>query len=49
MGTLYYVAITTGDSNTIMGLFVLTVGVYIIARFLLEIIYVALDPRVRVR
>jgi peptide/nickel transport system permease protein len=49
MGTLYYVAITTGDTNTVMGLFVLTVGVYIVARFLLEIIYVALDPRVRAR
>lgn len=49
MGTLYYLAITVGDTNTVMGLFVITVGVYIAARFLLEIIYVIIDPRVRVR
>jgi len=49
MGTLYYLAITNGDTNTVIGLFVITVSVYILARFILEIIYVIIDPRVRVR
>ncbi|MEM0002429.1 MAG: ABC transporter permease [Desulfurococcaceae archaeon] len=49
MGTLYYNAIISGDSQTIMGLFVVYVGVYLCARFILEILYVIIDPRVRVR
>ncbi|MGC8953192.1 MAG: ABC transporter permease [Desulfurococcus sp.] len=49
MGTLYYAAITTGDAETIVALFVIYVGVYLIARFILEILYVLVDPRVRVR
>jgi peptide/nickel transport system permease protein len=49
MGTLYYLAITSGDTNTVMGLFVITVGVYVLARFILELIYIVLDPRIRVR
>ncbi|MEM1639554.1 MAG: ABC transporter permease [Desulfurococcaceae archaeon] len=49
MGTLYYNAIISGDSQTIMGLFVVYIGVYLCARFILEILYVIIDPRVRVR
>lgn len=49
MGSLYYAALTTGDTPTVIGLFVVTVGVYIIARFILEILYIVLDPRVRAR
>jgi peptide/nickel transport system permease protein len=49
MGTLYYNAITAADSQTIMGLFVVYVGVYLIARFILEILYIIIDPRVRVK
>jgi peptide/nickel transport system permease protein len=49
MGTLYYNAITAPDPQTIMGLFVVYVGVYLIARFILEILYIIIDPRVRVK
>jgi len=49
MGSLYYAALMTGDTPTVIGLFVVTVGVYIIARFILEILYIVLDPRVRAR
>lgn len=49
MGTLYYTAISAGDSQTIMGLFVIFVAVYLIARFILEILYIIVDPRVRAR
>ncbi len=46
IGLLYYAAITTGDSPTIIGLVYITTLVYIIARFILEVLYVILDPRV---
>ena len=47
MGTLYYIAIRTGDGPTILGLIYITTLVYIIGRFILEVLYVVLDPRVR--
>jgi peptide/nickel transport system permease protein len=47
MGTLYYVAISSGDPATILGLTYVLTLVYVIARLILEILYVALDPRVR--
>ncbi len=47
MGTLYYAAIQAGDVPTILGLTYVLTGVYIIARFILEVLYVLLDPRVR--
>jgi peptide/nickel transport system permease protein len=47
MGTLYYAAITTGDASTIIGLTYVFTLVYVIARLILEILYVFLDPRVR--
>ena len=49
MGTLTYYAITTGDVNTVMGVFFILVLVYILARLLLEVLYIILDPRVRYR
>lgn len=49
MGTLYYSAILDGDAVTIMALFVVYVLVYLIARFILEVLYIIVDPRVRVR
>jgi len=49
MGTLYYAAITEGDSQTLLALSVIYVGVYLVARFILEILYIIIDPRVRVR
>uniref|UniRef100_A0A7C4FG43 ABC transporter permease n=1 Tax=Ignisphaera aggregans TaxID=334771 RepID=A0A7C4FG43_9CREN len=47
MGALYYQAIISGDPATILGLTYILTLVYVIARFVLEILYVALDPRVR--
>jgi peptide/nickel transport system permease protein len=47
MGSLYWAAISTGDAPTILGLVYITTLVYIVARFILEVLYVALDPRVR--
>jgi peptide/nickel transport system permease protein len=49
MGTLYYAAIMDGDVATILGLTYVTTLIYIIARWLLEALYVWLDPRVRYR
>ncbi len=47
MGMLYYQAIIGGDSPTVLGLVYVTTIVYIIGRFILEILYIILDPRVR--
>ena len=47
MGTLYWIAIQVGDASTLLGLVYITTLVYIIARFILEVLYVILDPRVR--
>lgn len=47
MGTLYYAAIQAGDVPTILGLTYVLTGVYIAARFFLEVLYILLDPRVR--
>ena len=47
MGFLFYVAISSGDSPTVLGLVYVTTLVYIVARFTLEVLYVVLDPRVR--
>lgn len=47
MGTLYYMAINAGDVATILGLTYVLTLVYIVARFILEVLYIYLDPRVR--
>jgi peptide/nickel transport system permease protein len=47
MGSLYWAAISSGDAPTIIGLVYMTTAVYVIARFILEVLYVVLDPRVR--
>ncbi len=47
MGSLYYAAIVSGDAPTLLGLVYITTLVYILARFLLEVIYILVDPRVR--
>ncbi len=49
MGSLYYAAISSGDVPTILGLTYVLTLVYIIARFILEVLYIMLDPRVRLR
>lgn len=47
MGLLYYQAITSVDESLILALTYVFTLIYIIARFVLEILYVVLDPRVR--
>ncbi len=47
MGMLYYTAIIVGDSATLLGLVFITTLVYVCARFLLEVLYILVDPRVR--
>lgn len=47
MGLLYYNAIFTADEGIIVGLTFMFTLVYVVARFVLEVLYVALDPRVR--
>ncbi|WFO76177.1 ABC transporter permease [Desulfurococcaceae archaeon MEX13E-LK6-19] len=49
MGSLYFAAITGGDVATILGLTYVLTMVYIIARFILEVLYILLDPRIRMR
>ena len=47
MGDLYYKAIMSVDERLILALTYIYTLVYVVARFLLEIFYVILDPRVR--
>ena len=47
MGRLYYEAILAADENVIVALTFVYTLLYIVARFLLELLYVLLDPRVR--
>ncbi len=47
MGRLYYDAITTADENLVVALTFMFTLLYVAARFILEVLYVALDPRIR--
>jgi len=47
MGSLYYQAITALDEPVIFALTYVFTLVYIVARFILEILYVVVDPRIR--
>ncbi|MFZ8841523.1 MAG: ABC transporter permease, partial [Pyrobaculum sp.] len=47
MGSLYYHAITALDEPVIFALTYIFTLVYIVARFILEILYVVADPRIR--
>lgn len=47
MGSLYYAAIVSADVATVLALTYVTTAVYVIARFILEVLYIYLDPRVR--
>ena len=47
MGRLYYEAILAADESVIVALTFMFTLLYVIARFILEILYVVLDPRVR--
>jgi len=47
MGRLYYDAVLAADESVIVALTFIFTLIYIIARFILEILYVILDPRIR--
>ncbi len=47
MGRLYYEAIMTADESVIVALTFMFTLLYVAARFLLEVLYVVLDPRIR--
>ena len=47
MGRLYYDAITTADESLVVALTFMFTLLYVAARFLLEVLYVVLDPRIR--
>ncbi|MEM1544835.1 MAG: ABC transporter permease [Candidatus Methanomethylicia archaeon] len=47
MGTLYYKAVMSVDESLILALTYIFTLIYVLARFILEILYVVLDPRVR--
>jgi peptide/nickel transport system permease protein len=47
MGRLYFEAITTADEGVIVALTFIFTLLYVAARFILEILYVVLDPRIR--
>lgn len=47
MGSLYYQAISSLEESLIIALTYLYTLIYVAARFLLEVLYIVLDPRVR--
>ncbi|MBI4202617.1 MAG: ABC transporter permease [Chloroflexi bacterium] len=47
MGRLFYEAIITADENLVVALTFMFTLLYVAARFVLEVLYVALDPRIR--
>jgi peptide/nickel transport system permease protein len=47
MGSLYYQAITALDEPVIFALTYVFTLVYIVARCILEVLYVVVDPRIR--
>ncbi len=48
MGRLYYEAITSVIEPLILGLTYVFTLIYVVARFILEVLYIIVDPRVRV-
>ncbi|MEM3356576.1 MAG: ABC transporter permease subunit, partial [Candidatus Bathyarchaeia archaeon] len=47
MGRLYYESIMAVDEALILALTYVFTLIYVVARFVLEILYIVLDPRVR--
>lgn len=47
MGSLYYKAVMSIDESLILALTYVFTLIYVLARFVLEVLYVVLDPRVR--
>ena len=48
MGTLFNTAIGTFDLNLLMGVFLVTASLAVLANLVADLLYSALDPRVRV-
>lgn len=48
MGTLFYQALTTFDLNLLMGVFIITGSLTVFANLVADLLYSALDPRIRV-
>ena len=47
MGRLYYDAILSADESVVVALTFMFTLIYVIARFILEVLYIVVDPRVR--
>ena len=47
MGRLYYDAILAADEAVIVALTFMFTLLYVLARFILEVLYLVLDPRIR--
>jgi len=48
MGTLFRAAISTQDLNLLMGVFAITSFMAVMANLVADLLYTALDPRIRV-
>jgi peptide/nickel transport system permease protein len=48
MGTLFNKAITGFDLNLLMGVFLVTATLAVLANLIADLLYSALDPRIRV-
>jgi peptide/nickel transport system permease protein len=48
MGTLFNQAINTFDLNLLMGVFIVTASMAVVANLVADLVYSALDPRIRV-
>jgi peptide/nickel transport system permease protein len=48
MGSLFFEAIIYSDEALILSLVYMFTLVYVVARFVLEVLYVIVDPRVRI-
>ena len=48
MGTIFNRAITTYDLNLLMGFLLITSSLVVIANLVADLLYAALDPRIRV-
>ena len=48
MGTLFNKAISTYDLNLLMGVFAVTATLAVLANLVADLLYAALDPRIRV-
>ena len=48
MGALFNIGLTRSDVNVVMGVFVVTGLVAVVFNLLADLVYAALDPRIRV-